>query len=176
MSAPTINNGDVHLVVDARVNFSETAKLFDHTGALLQKFPCLSVGTAGPRTDIPNGDTPPGLYHVLFVQQSLPGESASQIWAAYGEWFIDLFDDDGQERNVGRAGIAMHGGGSNLGIDPGDRTRPLGQRTRALAPKQPLTMTHGCLRFHNEHIAFLADLAKKVLARSKKFWVTVIQH
>lgn len=171
---PAIGDGDLHLVVDATKDFKEIGKLFDHQGKLLKKFPCLAIGNSkDPR--ITNGDTPPGLYHVDHIVQSLPHEDAEDVWMPFGEWFIDLFDDEGQERNFGRAGIAIHGGGSALGVNPGDKKLPLAQRTRALAPFQPLVPTNGCIRVHNSDLDFLRRKAQAALKNKRKFWVTVIQ-
>lgn len=172
---PKIQPGDFHLVVDATVDFRESAKLFDHTGTLLKKMPCMTMGSNGPRTDVPSGDTPAGLYHVSFIQHTQPDESAGDVWARYGEWFMDLYDDEGQERKVGRAGIGLHGGGSRLGVDPADRSRPLKKRGRALAPVQQLMPTNGCIRVHNADLDFLARQFGQAINSGSKCWITVVQ-
>jgi hypothetical protein len=173
---PEIKTGDLHLVVDATVDFRESAKLFDHTGKLIKKIPCMAMGTNGPRTNVSGGDTPAGLYHVSFIQRSQPDESASDVWARYGEWFMDLFDDDGQERDVGRAGIGLHGGGSRLGVNPADRQRPLKERGLALALMQQLVPTNGCIRVHNGHLDFLAKRFQGAINSGNKCWITVVQR
>jgi hypothetical protein len=67
---------------------------------------------------------------------------------------------ENQEAKYGRAGIALHGGGSANGW-PG-----------AWAPKQPLVSTHGCCRAHN------IDLRDKILPLTKqgKVFISVFQE
>lgn len=174
MSKPKITKGDFHLVVDGNVKFKESAKLFNDSGSLVKKFPCLTVGSNGPRTDVLRGNTPPGLYRVAFVQRSQPHEDFDDVWLPYGEWFIDLFDVDGQEGIHGREGIAIHGGGSNLGGFSSDRNRKLKDRSHALQPNQPLMPTDGCIRVHNDTLEFLARLVIDVLKKKNTFHVSVI--
>lgn len=173
---PQMKPGDYHLVVNATVDFRESAKLFDHKGKLLKMMPCMTIGSNGPRTDVPSGDTPAGLYHVSFIQRSAPQESAGDVWASYGEWFMDLYDDEGQERDAGRAGIGLHGGGSRLGVDPDDRRRPLKKRSRALAPMQQLMPTNGCIRVHNADLEYLAQRFGQALNSGSTCWITVVQR
>lgn len=173
-STPTIKSGDLHLVVDATKDFKEIGKLFNSNGTLLKRFPCMCIGNTKDHRQV-NGDTPPGLYRVNEVIRSQPNEDALDVWMPFGEWFIDLFDIDGQERNHGRAGIAIHGGGSKLGIQASDRERPLKERSKALAPFQPIVPTHGCIRVHNQDLEFLAKKALVARKNGNSFWVTVIQ-
>ena len=172
---PRMSPGDYHLVVNATVDYRESAKLFDHKGKLLKMMPCMTMGSNGPRTDVPSGDTPAGLYHVSYIQRTLPEESAYDVWSRYGEWYIDLYDDEGQERNVGRAGIGLHGGGSRLGVDPDDRWRPLKKRGWALAPVQQLVPTNGCIRMHNTDLDYLAQRFGQALNSGSACWITVVQ-
>jgi hypothetical protein len=166
----------MHLVVNALQDYRESAKLFNGDGKLLKKMPCMAMGTNGPRTDVPSGDTPSGLYHANSIERSRPHESAYDVWLRYGEFFIDLFDDEGQERNAGRAGIGIHGGGSRLGIDPEDRGRALKDRRLALAPMQQLVPTNGCIRLHNQHLDFLVKRFLAAMKAGRKAWVTVVQR
>jgi len=170
-----IKPGDYHLVVNATVDYHERAKLFDHKGELLMTIPCMTMGSNGPRTDVPAGDTPAGVYHVSYIQRSRPEESATEVWARYGEWFLDLCEDEGQERAVDRAGIGLHGGGSRLGVDPDDRLRPLKSRSGALAPKQQLVPTNGCIRVHNADLENLAIRFGRALDSGNTCWITVVQ-
>lgn len=176
MKEPALQPGDLHLVVNATVDFQESAKLFDDTGKLLKVMPCMTQGSNGPRTDVPSGDTPAGLYHVTFILRSKPDESPTEVWGRYGEWFVDLHDVDRQERSVGRAGIGLHGGGSRLGVDPADRRRPLEKRSMALAPRQQLVPTNGCIRVHNEHLSYLVQQFQTTMGSGNSCWVTVKQQ
>lgn len=135
--------GDTHLVVN---DISEIAAGWDFDGCRLFTVPALARGQGrDDQWDSPNTDTPPGLYRVGSVwrdYERLGDRPASPAWdlLPYGWFTLDLEELEGQERRVGRAGIAIHGGGSGLGW-PG-----------CWAPMQKLLPTHGCVRMHNAHI------------------------
>lgn len=150
--------GDFHLVVN---DYSETMKAFDFHGSKLFTIPCLARGQGGDSEwQSPNTDTPPGLYKVGSVWRDYErlGENPKSVPAdlmPYGWFTLDLEELEAQERRYGRAGIAIHGGGSALG------------RRGCWAPRQPLVTTHGCLRVHN------ADLRDKIVPLLSKGTVFV---
>lgn len=82
---------------------------------------------------------PPGTNYILGTPQHLvPPE------AAYGFYFTPINDDPaGDMRLHGRAGIGIHGGGSDL-PDP-------------FAPSQGWEWTFGCLRLQNEDNAVFVN-------------------
>jgi hypothetical protein len=139
--------GDSHLVVN---DGSETMTGFTFQGAMLFKIPALARGQgAETQWKSPNTDTPPGLYKVGSVWRDyerlgdMPGFQPDLL--PYGWYTLDLVELEAQERRYGRAGIAIHGGGSGLGW-PG-----------CWQPRQALLSTHGCIRCHN------ADLRDKIV-------------
>lgn len=152
---------DTHIVVSG---LSNEAKFYDYGGSLLYKCPALCVGQS-PDWQRSRGDTPPGLYRLgeVWRDYSVVGRVHSLFEDAtlrsYGWFTFDMVDLEGNEDGYGRAGIAIHGGGSANGW-PG-----------AWEPKQPLHPTHGCIRMHNE------DLLTKVLPRydAGKVFVSVYQ-
>lgn len=139
--------GDTHLVVN---DASEKLTAFDFHGTRLFAIPCLARGQgADTEWKSPNTDTPPGLYKVGSVWRDYdrlgdkPGFQPDLM--PYGWYTLDLVELEEQERRYGRAGIAIHGGGSGLGW-PG-----------CWQPRQALLPTHGCVRVHN------ADLRDKIV-------------
>lgn len=149
-----------HVIVNDE---SETAKAYSADGKLLWKVPCLARGIYGPDWRIRNADTPPGLYTLgeVYRDYKLYGDRPAydRTLIAYGWFSFDMIDLENQETGIGRAGIMIHGGGSNNGW-PG-----------AWAPHQKLWPTHGCVRMHNE------DLFKYLLPRYDlgRVFVSVIQ-
>jgi len=144
--------GDSHLVVNDAV---ETMKAFSYEGKLLWEIPCLARGQYSDfEWRIQNSDTPVGVYKVGTIYQDYDrvGDKPAydRTLMSYGWYSFDMIDLEGQEKNNGRAGIMLHGGGSVNGW-PG-----------AWAPKQPLVPTHGCVR------AFNIDLRDKVLPLTKQ--------
>ncbi|AEX56030.1 endolysin [Synechococcus phage S-CBS4] len=144
--------GDSHLVVNDAV---ETMKAFSYEGKLLWEIPCLARGQYSDfEWKITNSDTPPGLYKIGAIYKDYesdgPNPPFNRTLMAYGWYSFDMIDLEGQEKNNGRAGIMLHGGGSANGW-PG-----------AWAPKQKLVPTHGCVR------AFNIDLRDKVLPLTKQ--------
>ena len=134
--------GDHHIIVNDIV---ETAKCFSSEGKLLWELPALARGQGSDyEWKLRNTDTPPGLYKVgtIYRDYEINGDKPAydRTLMAYGWYSLDLIDLEGQERNNGRAGIMLHGGGSGNGW-PG-----------AWAPLQPHLATHGCVRMHNVHL------------------------
>lgn len=154
--------GDTHVVVNG---LSSEAKFYDYGGNLLYKCPALCVGQS-ENWQRPRGDTPPGLYRLGEVWRDYsvvsPGVTPSfdATLRAYGWFTFDMVDLEGNEDGYGRAGIAIHGGGSANGW-PG-----------AWEPRQRLHPTHGCIRMHNQ------DLLRKVVPRYAmgKVFVSVYQR
>jgi hypothetical protein len=143
---PVMMPGDFHIVINDE---AETAKAFDHAGKLLWKKPAMAKGVNGRTTWRQGGDTPPGLYQLGLLYRASRGESLLDVWYPYGPLCWDMEEMEGQENERGRAGICLHGGGSNA-PDP-------------LAPYQLLGRTHGCVRMHNK------DLSDHVLPLTHEF-------
>jgi GH24 family phage-related lysozyme (muramidase) len=160
---PPLQPGDHHLISN---DVNETMTAWTHDGHKLWSIPCLCRGQGGEAEwQSPNTDTPPGLYKVGSVWRDYErlGDHPASVPAdlyPYGWFTLDLVEMEGQERRYGRAGIAIHGGGSVLG--------PSG----CWQPFQPLVTTHGCIRAHN------ADLRDKIvpLLQSGTVWVSVLQE
>lgn len=131
---------DSHLIVNDE---SETVKAFSFEGELLWSLPALARGQYG-ETEYrrQNSDTPPGLYKIGDIHRDLENEHAIpiEVKMPYGWYTFDLIDLEGQEENIGRSGICLHGGGSANGW-PG-----------AWQSLQTLYPTHGCVRMHNLHL------------------------
>lgn len=149
MRAP-VKPGDSYLLVNDR---DKDMEAYDHAGNFLWKIPCLARGQYGEndwRTK--NSDTPPGLYKIGTIYKDYEKDATppcTDSTIAYGWYSFDLEELEGQERTNGRAGIMIHGGGSNCGW-PG-----------AWEPRQQLFPTHGCVRAHN------IDLKEKILPLTK---------
>jgi hypothetical protein len=143
--------GDSHLVVNDAV---ETMKAYSYGGKLLWEIPCLARGQYSDfEWKIKNSDCPPGLYKLgtIYRDYEVAGSNPryDRTLMAYGWYTFDMIELENQEARYGRAGIALHGGGSANGW-PG-----------AWAPRQPLVPTHGCCRAQN------IDLRDKVLPLTK---------
>ena len=115
---------DLHIVIDAS---AESMQCYNAKG---EKLWGIEAHTYGQHPDWRKryGDTPRGVYEVGVIYDT-KGE------AAYGDWCIDLIDLEGQERDNGRDGISIHGGGS--------------ASPRPFAEKQGWYATHGCVRVQN---------------------------
>jgi hypothetical protein len=141
-------SGDSHRLVNDK---TETLRAFDFKGVNLFTIRCLARGQgADNEWKSPNTDTPPGLYKVGTVWRDYYrlGEHPEFVPAEllpYGWFTLDLMELEAQERRYGRAGIAIHGGGSALG------------HRGCWQPYQDLLPTHGCVRVHN------ADLRDKIV-------------
>ena len=154
--------GDTHLVVNDQ---AQTMTAWAHGGERLFKIPALARGQGrDDEWESPNTDTPPGLYKVGTVWRDyerlgdMPSRQPELL--PYGWFTLDLIELEAQERRYGRAGIAIHGGGSGLGW-PG-----------CWQPMQALLPTHGCIRVHN------ADLRDRIvpLLKSGTIYVSVFQE
>jgi GH24 family phage-related lysozyme (muramidase) len=160
---PPVKPGDHHLIAN---DINETLTCWTHDGRRLWSIPCLCRGQGGEAEwQSPNTDTPPGLYKIGSVWRDYErlGDHPASVPAdlyPYGWFTLDLVEMEGQERRYGRAGIAIHGGGSVLG--------PSG----CWQPFQPLVTTWGCIRAHN------ADLRDKIvpLLNTGTVWVSVLQE
>lgn len=145
MRAP-VKPGDSYLLVNDR---DQDMEAYDHTGSFLWRIPCLGRGQYGDNQwNIKKSDTPPGLYKIGTIYRDYendPSPQCSDTAMAYGWYSFDLVELEDQEKKVGRAGVMIHGGGSNCGW-PG-----------AWEPQQKLCPTHGCVRVHN------IDLKDKIL-------------
>jgi hypothetical protein len=162
MKQPTLKPNDVHVVInDWETRHVGEATCYNADGTRRWKIPALCKGIRGPRFDLNGGDTPPGLYLAGQIFVSQPHDSTSD-WHAYGRYFIDMEEQENQERRHGRAGIGWHGGGTNA--------------PNPLAPKQPLLETLGCVRSHNEHMAAIViPTLEQVRKRGGRMWITVNQ-
>jgi len=155
--------GDSHPIVNDR---GETLTAFDFNGVKLFTIPCLARGQgADNEWQSPNTDTPPGLYQVGTVWRDYDRlgdhpEVVPHELLPYGWFTFDLIELETQERRYGRAGIAIHGGGSALG------------HRGCWQPRQELLSTWGCVRCHN------ADLRNKIipLVDKGKVFVSVYQE
>jgi hypothetical protein len=154
--------GDHHLIVNDAM---ETMKAFSFEGKLLWEIPCLARGQYSDfEWKAKNSDCPPGLYVVGDIYKDYEKAGASPKYdrtlMAYGWYTFDMVELENQEAKHGRAGIALHGGGSANGW-PG-----------AWAPRQPLVPTYGCCRICN------IDLHDRILPLTKqgKVFISVFQE
>jgi L,D-transpeptidase catalytic domain len=134
------NFGDRHLIVNDDL---ETIKAFDYQGVKLWERPCLARGQWEDNNwRDPNSDTPPGLYKIGEVYRDYENadEIPTHIKQSFGWYTFDLEELENQEQSVGRAGICLHGGGSNCGW-PG-----------AWVEYQKLFPTCGCIRMYNRDL------------------------
>lgn len=154
--------GDSHIVVN---DISETAKAYSFDGKLLWEVPALARGQGSDiEFRLVRTDTPPGLYKIGQIYKDYERVGANPAYdrtlAAYGWYSFDMVELENQESKYGRAGIMLHGGGSNAGW------------SAAWAPNQPLFATHGCVRLRN------IDLRDKVLPLTKTgtVYISVFQE
>lgn len=154
MKKPNMGKNDIHLVVDAKG----------------EKVKCFVKGEADPRWILParcygangdnwtpGGDTPPGLYR-MGVPEKIPVNDAAAD--SFGWWFVDMAEQENQERERGRAGIGFHGGGSGL-ADP-------------LAPYQGWQVTHGCVRLQNKDLEKAVNSVQYAQKNKGTAWITII--
>lgn len=155
-----MKDGDIHAIISAKSNMLVP---YDFKGnkikdVVIQAFPW------GQHADwhTTNGDTPPGLYKAGLIYTQVRGRDSNAICNAYGPFCVDLIDLEGQERDNGRDGVSIHGGGSGL-PDP-------------WADYQALTYTHGCVRVHNKDLVDkLVPLIQKTQKAGRTFYVTVVR-
>lgn len=127
--------------------FIKDAADFGKPDGLLHTVECHDVGvndqyvTAGMDVYGSHCKCPPGDYGIGYPLPCATRNPDGSVTthnnddAAYGCWFIPLIDTHGDEAQHGRAGIGVHGGGSDL-PDP-------------FALKQSWEYTYGCLRVQN---------------------------
>jgi hypothetical protein len=136
--------GDAHLVFNGASNKLKFFFVTEQGPELRHEWECHDVGVADANP--PNGDEyghlckcPPGKGYAVGTPQRLdPPEPP------YGYFFIPIGDDHtGDMSEHGRAGIGIHGGGSDL--------------PNPFAPQQGWEWTYGCLRMQNCDVAMLAD-------------------
>jgi L,D-transpeptidase catalytic domain len=159
---PVIKPGDFHIIVnDRESSFESEMSIYDSSGKLVHRLPCLAKGqTANYR--IPKGDTPPGLYRCGQITQTRKGEPW-HIWRSFGEYFIDMVGLEQNEEKFNRAGCGIHGGGSGL-PDP-------------LAPYQELVPTHGCIRVRNKDLEdILVPMCRQSGTNKNTVYLTVNQY
>lgn len=156
-----MNVGDARAVFNGRSNL---LKFFLVTAAGTEErhsWECHDVGVADANP--PDGDAyghlckcPPGLGYTLGAPQMLnPPE------APYGFAFTPINDDPaGDMAQHGRAGIGIHGGGSDL-PDP-------------FAAKQGWEWTFGCLRLQNCDNAQFADSVQYVQKNGGTVYLDVV--
>lgn len=146
--ASKMGPNDLHIVVNGE---AKTLVAYTRGGTVVLKGEAHCYGQHADWTRT-NGDTPPGIYRagVLYDTQ---GE------AAYGRWCLDLEDLENQETGNGRAGISIHGGGSNL-IDP-------------FAPYQGWLATHGCVRLQNAFLEMFVSLYRHTREQKGTVYVQV---
>jgi hypothetical protein len=91
----------------------------------------------------------------------LLGAPSSVHGAAYGYWFVPLFDvaPNGPMHKGGRSGIGIHGGGSGL--------------PNPYADRQGWVPTHGCLRVQNGDLAVLVRHARECQLAGHQAYITV---
>lgn len=153
-----MKSGDFHMVISADTN---KGTVFNAKGEKQFTIPCFPWGQHAD-WHATNGDTPPGLYKVGVVYTQVRGRDSRAICNAYGPFCLDLIDLEGQERDNGRDGVSIHGGGSGL-PDP-------------WADYQLLTYTHGCVRVHNKDLVDkLTPLVRKCQKAGFTFYVTVLR-
>jgi hypothetical protein len=136
-----MKQGDYNFVVSA---ISKTGQMFNHLGVKQFLIPALADGQH-PNWRTHGGDTPPGLYKIGEIFDDRVGNTIpdyNPTHASFGPITYDMVDLEGNENKNGRAGICIHGGGSNLGWPA------------AWDDYQSLLPTYGCVRLHN------ADLVK----------------
>lgn len=160
---PTVKKDDVHVIInDWESKFVGEATCFNSSGIVIWRIPSVCKGVEGPRWHVRNGDTPPGLYRAGILVLTQDNEPLS-IWNSYGKYCIDMLEEEGQEKQFGRAGICWHGGGS-AAPDP-------------LADYQQLLPTFGCVRSYNRDFQDkIVPLYNALQRISAKMWITVNQY
>lgn len=160
---PPLKPGDYWLnVLDRETDQLSLMSIYDDQGKLINSLECLAKGQKSDWS-LYSGDTPVGLYKL------------GQLWIAdsddvtnllpYGKYCYDMISVVDGEDAVGRSGICLHGGGSNLGYPA------------CTYDYQQLLPTYGCIRAYNKD---LATTIYKLWANAQKFgynvWVSVEQQ
>jgi len=128
---PTGNGGATIMLID---NNGTTITTF--SGVVLP-YSGLAIGTKGPRRDIPESDTPFGVYKFA---GTAGGSLERRLAPKFGTGKINLNDNDlfGEVADAKRKLIRLHGGGSAL--------------ANPYALDQPLLRTQGCVRMKNRDV------------------------
>jgi len=105
----------------------------------------MGVKSAHHRRDVKNGDTPYGTAkagRIMIGRSAMEKKYGKEKAKSYGEAKINLLATAGELKSTGRAadGVAIHGGGGNLG-------------DHAYDAQQRLDNTQGCVRMHNQDVA-----------------------
>lgn len=161
---PSLKEGDYWLQVRdyESENLSEMV-CFEFCSVLktVWKKDCLAKGQTSDWT-VFSGDTPVGLYKLGHCW--IAEDSEISILKPYGKYCFDMISIEDAEIAVGRSGICLHGGGSNLGYP------------KCVEPYQPLVPTFGCIRAYNQDLAtVIYDLWLETQANGNDIWITVIQ-
>ena len=143
-------DGDYHVIANA---ISKDIKAYNFNGSLIFQIKALLDGQH-PNWRVARGDTPPGLYKfgAIYNDYEIYGNNPpnTRDINSYGWGFIDLIDLEGNEDNNGRAGIAIHGGGTGLGFP------------NCWNKYQQLLETWGCIRTYNYDVVnYLIPLKEK---------------
>lgn len=156
-----LNDGDIHMTISHAAKKAQVWRKGDPAPGPLFEIDALTSGVGGG-PDARGGDTPPGDYLARGVIPTTSADSQA-TWDAYGAFFVELSDMEGQESSRGRAGIGMHGGGTALG--------PVGSQ----APRQAyLCETEGCIRLFNIDLAEkIVPLVRETLHSGHRMIVTV---
>lgn len=137
---------DRHLVFNAALH---NLKCFRRDGTVEWHMEAHGEGAGGDSSQ-PNGNTPPGLYHV--------GNVVSVGDDAYGAYAVKLIPLD-LDKGGNRDGIFIHGGGTGL--------------SNPSAPNQKFVKTHGCIRVHNRDLGTVVNKVRGVQGKKGQVWVTV---
>ena len=154
--------GDSHLIMNDK---AETLTAWSYSGQRLWIIGAMARGQGRDDEWKNTGtDCPPGLYKLGELYDDIGkvglNPKRTKTLAAYGWQFYDMIELENQEAKHGRAGIGMHGGGTELGWPA------------AWAPEQKLVPTLGCIRARN------SDLRDKILPLYKQgtVYVSVFQE
>lgn len=153
---------DIHMIVS---HTWRTLKCYTGEGKLVFSSDALTEGVGDyddtGRQNLPNSDTPFGTYKFTGEIIKTTVEDSFAVWASYGPWFLGLYDVDGQERRVGRAGIGMHGGRQG-------KYAPDPRHRRLLYP------THGCIRVYDDILEEKIVPTVRRALRDGRAFVTVV--
>ena len=167
---PTLNPGDIHLIVNGKLNVMQAfnsdgtpSNIFPTVkpgGGLVHTASAFPHGAYGPDQSVKGGDTIAQLY-TLGVAIPTGEQEPFEVRRSYGWWFIPMNDYEGKMAKFGRAGFGMHGGGKVSDF---------------WDPWQELTYTMGCVRLHNAVVKALASAVDRVVGRGNTVWLTVTQE
>jgi hypothetical protein len=155
-----LNLGDGHFIFNGK---SRLLKMFIFGNANVdQEISCQDVGVNDDY--VQQGEdvyghyckAPPGVGYVIGTPQGIDPPQP-----AYGFFFTPILDNPaGDFASHGRAGIGIHGGGSDLG-DP-------------LAPRQGWEWTYGCLRLQNADNVTFVNLVRSIQQAGKTVYLDIV--